>query len=84
MKEILNELQKIENNLDDNLKRIKTLISDIQLFLIQKHNIHIASFDLTIGSWKCKNSPIGICFYNRFDDPALDECLICGYPHERK
>jgi len=38
----------------------------------------------TIGHWECKKSPIGTCVYNHMEDSALDNCLICGEPHERK
>ena len=40
--------------------------------------------NIEIGSWDCKDSPIGICFYDSMEDPVLDDCLICGEPHERK
>lgn len=38
----------------------------------------------TIGTWDCENSPIGVCVYNHIEDPALDDCLFCGGPDERK
>ncbi len=37
-----------------------------------------------IGSWYCPKSPFGICAYDPYNDPALDGCLYCGQPHERK
>lgn len=40
--------------------------------------------NISIGSHECKESPIGICFYNNREDPVWDNCLICGDPHERK
>lgn len=40
--------------------------------------------DYKIGSWSCSVSPIGVCIYHRFKDPASDQCIICGEPHERK
>lgn len=36
------------------------------------------------GSWDCENSPTKTCWYDRQMDPALDGCLFCGDPHERK
>jgi len=39
---------------------------------------------IAIGSWECKDSPIGVCFYDSREDPAYDDCLICSEPHERK
>ena len=37
-----------------------------------------------VGYWECETSPIGICVYNEGLDPALDRCIYCEYPHERK
>jgi hypothetical protein len=37
-----------------------------------------------IGEWKCKESPVGFCVYNPFEDRALDNCIYCHEPHERK
>ena len=37
-------------------------------------------------SWECgdENNSIGTCIYDRWDDPAMDSCLFCGEPYERK
>ena len=40
--------------------------------------------DLELGHWGCDESPSGRCFYNRREDGALDHCLVCGGPDERK
>ncbi len=37
-----------------------------------------------VGGWDCEKSPIGLCIYNPFKDPAKDSCIFCGGPHERK
>ncbi len=37
-----------------------------------------------VGEWDCKKSPIDLCVYNPFKDPAKDACIFCGGPHERK
>jgi hypothetical protein len=34
--------------------------------------------------WKCKGSPAGVCVYNVEKDPAMDDCLFCGLPSERR
>ena len=34
--------------------------------------------------WECKASPIWGCLFNFKVDPALDECLVCQEPDERK
>jgi hypothetical protein len=33
---------------------------------------------------ECKASPVGVCLYDEYDDPARDSCLVCGDPEERK
>lgn len=35
------------------------------------------------GTWKCLTSPTQVCWYDEHADPAMDECLFCGMPHER-
>lgn len=47
--------------------------------------LHILDFDWyhKIGEWECETSPIGLCYYNKMEDKALDHCLCCGQPHER-
>lgn len=37
-----------------------------------------------IGTWFCRDSPFGVCFYHDRDDPMHDFCIICGQPDERK
>jgi len=34
--------------------------------------------------WECEGSPTGYCAYDKSKDPAMDQCLFCGNPHERK
>ena len=34
--------------------------------------------------WECKASPVERCLFNFKTDPALDECLVCQEPDERK
>ena len=34
--------------------------------------------------WTCQTSPIAVCVYNQYDDPAHDQCVFCGHPEERK
>jgi hypothetical protein len=34
--------------------------------------------------WDCEKSPIGTCIYNKFEDPAMDGCIFCHEPYERK
>lgn len=37
-----------------------------------------------LGTWDCEKSPVGYCMYHRWEDTAMDGCLYCGEPHERK
>ena len=34
--------------------------------------------------WDCDSSPFLVCAYNVVEDPAKDQCIFCGHPHERK
>jgi hypothetical protein len=46
--------------------------------------VGIDTSELYLGSWDCLHSPTGSCFYNGVKDQALDFCLLCGGPDERK
>jgi hypothetical protein len=35
-------------------------------------------------TWGCEESPVMLCVYDSYKDPAMDECLYCGLPDERK
>ncbi len=41
---------------------------------------------VAIPMWNCEDerNPIGFCAYDKFNDPALDSCVFCGDPYERK
>lgn len=41
-------------------------------------------FSIGFEQWPCEDSPIGICIYNDFEDPAHDFCIFCQEPEERK
>ena len=34
--------------------------------------------------WDCEESPVMLCIYDSNRDPAMDECVFCGLPDERK
>ena len=77
IKEKISELIIAKNELENKLENeinslIKTVIPDYNLWL------HV------VGEWDCEESPIGLCLYNRIEDPCLDNCLYCGNPDERK
>jgi len=44
----------------------------------------VDQWDLYLGSWKCTESPTGMCLYDQKSDPCCDQCLVCGDPDERK
>jgi len=46
--------------------------------------LNVGSDYIELGGWACETSPTGQCVYNRGKDPALDFCLFCGQPDERK
>lgn len=37
-----------------------------------------------VGTWDCPKSPVGFCVYNPSLDRALDNCVFCHRPHDRK
>ena len=79
------EVNTLNNQLGDKENELFAMrIKAITVFLIKTESYNIDIRNIDIGSWKCEGSPIGICFYDYIKDPALDNCLICGQPHERK
>jgi len=36
------------------------------------------------GSWDCPESPTKLCWFDEAEDPAMDFCVFCGHPQERK
>ena len=34
--------------------------------------------------WQCEDSPVGLCVYDSIEDRAMDQCIFCGWPDERK
>ena len=34
--------------------------------------------------WDCEESPVMLCIYDSNRDPAMDECIFCGEPDQRK
>ena len=80
------ELNKLENEVDfleDELARKQDELFEMRIKIIAEF-FGADTGHIEIGSWECKDSPIGICFYDGMEDPALDDCLVCGNPDERK
>ena len=40
--------------------------------------------DIHLGGWDCKYSATGHCVYDTRNDRALDDCVVCHQPSERK
>jgi len=40
-------------------------------------------FNIT-DAWECPESPFGYCMYHKIHDPAMDSCVFCHQPYERK
>jgi len=36
------------------------------------------------GAWECPDSPFGFCMYHIIHDRAMDDCVFCHEPYERK
>ncbi len=46
---------------------------------------YVSMFSPHLG-WDCEDerNAIGTCIYDKWNDPAMDFCLFCGEPYERK
>jgi hypothetical protein len=38
----------------------------------------------TTDVWECPESPFRLCMYHIINDRAMDCCVFCGEPYERK
>ena len=45
---------------------------------------HIGYAKLGPEGWGCAESPVGLCVYDSIEDRAMDQCIFCGWPDERK
>ena len=80
----LKMVEKEINILSDQLSNKRGELFNLQMKTIAEFFGTGLLTDTEIGFHECQDSPIGICFYNVIEDPALDNCLICGDPEERK
>ena len=63
------------------------LIEEVKIAKLLEHAIGVDNYgryNITLGIHDCEKSPLLMCCYERFDDPAFDYCIFCGDPHERK
>lgn len=42
----------------------------------------LCEYHIAIGTWDC-NNPFGKCIFE-WEDEAMDSCIFCGNPEERK
>ena len=74
------EINFLENQVaEKEIELLDTKLKIIREFYGCKNPAHIVT-----GYHDCKDSPIGTCFYDSMEDPAFDDCLVCGNPEERK
>jgi len=69
------------------IKRRRAMQEGIEIEINQLVKKAIPDYNrmwMTIGTWDCKKSPIGLCVYNHMEDEVLDDCLYCHEPDERK
>ena len=82
--EILSKLEKELEIISEQLAEKESELDEIRIKIItESFDLKVAKH-IVIGCHECKDSPIGVCFYDSIGDPAWDDCLICGYPDERK
>lgn len=77
--------------LDGRIEELRGTIADLETereayatSLVRKALPETPEEAIEHGMWECAASPTGRCAYNADEDPALDMCLFCGGPHERK
>lgn len=73
------------------LGKLTTVLSDIRC-IKRRHEKEIKSTltdsynlgEAELGIWNCEQSPIKQCVYDIDKDPAMDDCIFCHHPDERK
>jgi len=69
-----NEIGIIESKVDNLI--VATVKKDFPE--IDANNLYCPFF------WECSKSPFGWCTYDTDADPAMDNCIYCSEPYERK
>ena len=65
-------------------KRFNMFVIKGEIHALAKSAMPEYDFFHEIGEWDCDKSPLGLCVYDKVNDPALDDCIFCHEPHERK
>ena len=74
------KLEELEKNMHNAIEEYEDYQEEMLQKYCEGHNVE----DLTIGDWKCDNSPLGVCVYDDCEDRCHDNCIFCGEPNERK
>ncbi len=82
----LRSLKSVVDEAEEVTERAQSIESTArhQLRLAVAKVIGIDVWDVEIGGYACKDSPINLCIYNTKEDHCCDFCVICGDPDERK
>ena len=80
----ITELEEEIDILEERLNELANELSDTKIKIIREFFGCENPAHIQIGYHHCKDSPIGTCFYDSIEDPAFDDCLICGNSEERK
>jgi hypothetical protein len=76
------ELKAVIQTIQDQVLKLKDKIQEIIEPFIPDGDVKWAYTVRTM--WECPTSPVGCCVYNHIKDPALDGCIFCHQPYERK
>ena len=65
-------------------RKIEKLMQEEVHSLVPETNKNWLVYKFT--GWVCESeeNPLQMCIYDERDDPALDDCLFCHDPYERK
>ncbi len=76
------EISKVRAQLNELKNQANSIKSTALRRLAMEQNADVE--DLEYGCHRCDSNSKLQCVYNIAEDPARDECLRCGMPHERK
>lgn len=76
------EIEKVRSQLHELQVQANSIKSTALKRLAMEQNVDVE--DLEYGCHTCDSNSNLHCVYNITEDPARDECLRCGMPHERK
>jgi len=81
IKRKLNKLEYTKRTMTEIEDRIKIMVATE----VRKTHPDIKSLDIHCPfQWECKKSPFGYCVYDTWKDSAMNNCIYCGEPYERK